>query len=32
MDQLSQVSQTLALTMGFTWASGINLDAAVLTL
>ena len=32
MDQLAQVSQTLALTMGVAWASGINLYAAVLTL
>lgn len=32
MDTLQQISQTLALTMGVAWASGINLYATLLTL
>lgn len=32
MDQWNQIIQTLALTMGAGWASGINLYAAVLVL
>lgn len=32
MDQLAEVSQALALTMGVAWASGINLYAAILVL
>jgi hypothetical protein len=32
MDQLAQVTQTIALTLGVAWASGINLYAAILTL
>ncbi|MDX8404642.1 MAG: DUF4126 domain-containing protein [Mariprofundus sp.] len=32
MEQLDQISQTLALSMGAAWASGINLYAAILML
>jgi hypothetical protein len=32
MDGLNQISNTIALTMGVAWASGINLYAAILTL
>lgn len=32
MDELNQVTRTLALTMGTAWASGINLYAAILVL
>jgi len=32
MDQLNQLSNTLALSMGAAWASGLNLYAAILTL
>ena len=32
MDQLAEVTRTIALTMGVAWASGINLYAAILTL
>ena len=32
MDELNQISATLALTMGVAWASGINLYATLLTL
>ena len=32
MEQLNQVAQTIALTMGVAWASGINLYAAILML
>jgi len=32
MDQLNQIVNTLALTMGVGWASGLNLYAAILTL
>lgn len=32
MDELQEVSKTIALTMGVAWASGINLYAAVLVL
>jgi hypothetical protein len=32
MGQLSQITNTIALTMGVSWASGINLYAAILTL
>ncbi len=32
MEQLEQVSQIIALTMGLAWASGINLYAAMLML
>ena len=32
MEQLNQITHTLALTMGAAWASGINLYAAILTL
>lgn len=32
MEQLDQITNTIALTMGVAWASGINLYAAILTL
>ena len=32
MEQLNQITSTIALTMGVAWASGINLYAALLTL
>ncbi len=32
MEQLNQITNTIALTMGVAWASGINLYAALLTL